>query len=157
MAKARRLTSLDRLLGYRNPEVIDRFVEATGIPAKEARPIFRELLRYLWFNIEAETPVNPVSVIDEMWHAFLVYTRDSGAFSKRYFGAMLHHVPARASLRRATVRLAKTNPARWRAEAAARLEAEIAIVYDGLGERIVRRWYEQYAELYPMGRRESNR
>ncbi len=157
MAKARRLTSLDRLLAYRNPEVIDRFVEATGISAKEARAIFRELLRYLWFNVEAKPPVNPVSVIDEMWHAFLVYTRDYEAFSKRYFGAMVHHVPTPASVRRADARLAKADPARARAAAAARLEAEVSVVYDGLGERIVRRWYEQYAERYPMGRRELNR
>jgi hypothetical protein len=36
----------------------------------------------------------PSQVADDLWHEFILYTRDYEAFCRRAFGAFLHHTPA---------------------------------------------------------------
>ena len=36
----------------------------------------------------------PSQVVDDMWHEFILYTRDYEQFCRRAFGHMLHHTPA---------------------------------------------------------------
>ena len=36
----------------------------------------------------------PSQVADELWHEFILYTRDYDAFCKKAFGGFLHHTPA---------------------------------------------------------------
>jgi len=34
-----------------------------------------------------------IAQIDEMWHTFILFTRDYAAFCEGHFGCFLHHVP----------------------------------------------------------------
>ena len=36
----------------------------------------------------------PSEVVDELWHEFILYTRDYHAFCSKAFGRFLHHTPA---------------------------------------------------------------
>jgi hypothetical protein len=36
----------------------------------------------------------PSQVVDELWHEFILYTRDYERFCRRAFGSFLHHTPA---------------------------------------------------------------
>ena len=36
----------------------------------------------------------PSQVADDLWHEFILYTRDYDAFCRRAFGVFLHHTPA---------------------------------------------------------------
>jgi len=36
----------------------------------------------------------PSQVVDELWHEFILYTRNYQEFTKRAFGSFLHHTPA---------------------------------------------------------------
>ena len=36
----------------------------------------------------------PSQVADDLWHEFILYTRDYDAFCRRAFGGFLHHTPA---------------------------------------------------------------
>ena len=36
----------------------------------------------------------PSQVVDDLWHEFILFTRDYGAFCQRAFGQFLHHTPA---------------------------------------------------------------
>ena len=36
----------------------------------------------------------PSQVADDLWHEFILFTRDYGEFCKRAFGQFLHHTPA---------------------------------------------------------------
>lgn len=38
----------------------------------------------------------PSQVADDLWHQFILYTRDYDAFCRRAFGSFLHHTPAKA-------------------------------------------------------------
>lgn len=102
LAKARRhwkVPALDELLRYRNPEVVARFVKDYGVEARTARLVFDDLLRFLWLSVWAQEKARPateiamfeaMSIVDEMWHVFLTFSRDYEAFSIRYFGSYLH-------------------------------------------------------------------
>jgi hypothetical protein len=36
----------------------------------------------------------PSQAVDELWHAFILYTREYQSFCRRAFGTFLHHAPA---------------------------------------------------------------
>lgn len=55
-----------------------------------------------WFRILARRPTArlrlsmPSTLADEMWHEFLLHTRDYAAFCDTAFGRFVHHVPESA-------------------------------------------------------------
>lgn len=55
-----------------------------------------------WFRILARRPIDrlrlsmPSTLADDMWHEFLLHTRDYAAFCDTAFGRFLHHVPESA-------------------------------------------------------------
>ncbi|HEY2732678.1 MAG TPA: hypothetical protein VGI70_01770 [Polyangiales bacterium] len=143
----RRSATLREVLAYRNDEVVARFCKMWPVPRPQARRVFGDLLRYLWIASSGE-PLTPVLIVDEMWHAFVVYTRDYAAFCDRYFGRMIHHEPTRFAEERAWNRLVRRSPARARASLAKTLEREVALVADRLGKAVMLRWYRAYAKRY---------
>jgi hypothetical protein len=38
----------------------------------------------------------PSQIVDDLWHEFILYTRDYDSFCRRAFGGLLHHTPAAA-------------------------------------------------------------
>src|SRR5262249_52864847 len=76
---------------------------------ERAEAIFDDLVRFLWGtrrheidkkNSPADDRLNFVYImdaemreIDQMWHVFLLYTRDYKNFCETYFGEILHHQP----------------------------------------------------------------
>ncbi|CAH0442450.1 glycine-rich domain-containing protein [Ralstonia pseudosolanacearum] len=40
----------------------------------------------------------PSRVADDLWHAFILYTREYRDFCRRAFGKFLHHLPSAALL-----------------------------------------------------------
>jgi hypothetical protein len=50
---------------------------------------------FLAYQQSGQQPVAmPSQVVDELWHEFILYTRDYQDFCKRAFGQFLHHTPA---------------------------------------------------------------
>ena len=41
----------------------------------------------------------PSQVADDLWHEFILYTREYDAFCRRAFGGFLHHTPGRGAER----------------------------------------------------------
>src|SRR5690349_14913902 len=89
---------LEKVLEYRNENVISSFLDSFDISEDEALDIFVEMLRFLWFsNIsdgkEFVTIDHPLIILDEMWHQFILTTKDYNKFCKEYFGKYIHHSP----------------------------------------------------------------
>jgi len=135
---------------YRNRELIDRFLETWDVTRPEANEVFGEFKRFLWMCVKTRTRVAPVPIVDEMWHTFLMYTIEYREFTTRYFGTMYEHIPTRMHFKREFERLVAKAPAHARGALAARLEPEIAIVMDVLGEKTVLRWYVTYQQRYGL-------
>src|SRR5579864_3397426 len=71
--------------------------------------------------------------IDDMWHEFILFTRDYTDFCQQYFGEYVHHLPNLFD-----------NMPRSGEEILNEIEKLIPYVYDNLGEETVRIWYAPY-------------
>ena len=117
----------------------------------EAEDLFLETKRWLWLvatcEAEAETPsdaprlyVTPaLAMLDEMWHTFILCTRQYMTYCNSCFGTYIHH----------------ESPLRnheSESEARDRLRWQMGYVYDKLGADVLSKWYSEYLERYPVER-----
>lgn len=100
-------SSLLKILEYKHPAVIARFAKDFFCKTAEAEVIFSDLLRFFWaskqHSIDTVTRESnaldfifimdeEMKSIDQMWHVFLLYTKDYMDFCNKYFGEFLHHL-----------------------------------------------------------------
>ncbi len=80
--------SLDARLLKRRPELS---------PAQVAL-VFNGLRQYFEISLDAKKRLAsmPSQIVDDLWHEFILYTRNYQAFCNRAFGRYLHHTPADA-------------------------------------------------------------
>lgn len=148
---------LAEVLAYKNEHVVHKFRERFDLPLAETRELFQETKKWLWLaarsseHAAAGAPTRPLAIdkslllLDEMWHVFILFTREYSAFCQRYFGHYIHHAPTTRQEQIHLRRLAAKDPQRaWRDQAEL-MRAQYEFVYDQLGEATVRRWYSRYA------------
>jgi hypothetical protein len=120
---------------------VRRYAREHQATPEEAAELFRETLKWLYLCGRAATDgpeglvlvVHPeIEKIDEMWHTFLLFTRDYAEFCDRYFGLFLHHVPGEDG--------DEAPPEEGPVRAA--LEAQYAFVYEVLGPQTLTAWYD---------------
>ncbi len=104
------LVSLDNLLLYKNIKIIERYNKDFSYKnLLSGEKAFKELLKYLWLSrkLELDKEANPIdmrldfscvmhhemSEVDDMWHTFLLFTKDYMIFCDQYFGKYMHHMP----------------------------------------------------------------
>lgn len=147
---------LEEVLAYKNKFVIDRFKKFRPDAADEAEQIFDDLKRFLWLVATlqeqkakgAEVPdvSFPVSMIimDDMWHAFILWTNFYTDFCDKYFGQYLHH-PTEMPI------FEKNHIKGDMPEEEANdifLRGMITVVIDVFGETLAQRWFDEYSK-YP--------
>lgn len=136
-------STLARVLRFRNRRIIDKFLERYRLPRREAEVLFRDMLMFLWLGSHKAIHIFPAQVlIDEMWHTFILHTKEYDLFCRRFFGRMIHHTPTPRPKKRGPRSSAETR-------SALRLRRRtISAVYDCLGSDVAERWYATYAERY---------
>lgn len=76
-------------------------------------------------------------VIDEMWHIFILHSREYHRFCYEYFGTYIHHQPFEhshyksADLENIAIRTQK-------------IQKKMEDVYDAFGPVVMRRWFSTY-------------
>jgi hypothetical protein len=130
------------LLRYRHEGIISRFARLHGVSRERAEVLFVETLKWLWLARRArEAPslglmlsIYPeIRGIDEMWHVFLLFTRDYAALCDEHLGGFVHHDPVPDG----------PGEALEAAAFAAELGALYGFVHDELGEDTLRAWFEE--------------
>mgnify|MGYP001184546151 CR=1 FL=1 len=140
------LPDLDQLLAFRHERAIQRFQRDFPALADQGEVLFADVQRFLWLSRkhEFEQQARPgaedldfllvmyeeMRDIDNMWHAFILYTKDYGEYCQRFYGEMMHHQPDVATTRPQT-------PEQFQAD----LSKFLSYAYDNLGEAVVRRWF----------------
>jgi len=80
---------------YHHEEAIRRFMDDFDVTYEEAKDIFKEMKRFLCLVNEYPDDYifthEPLWVIDEMWHTFILYTKDYYDFCMQFFGKIIHH------------------------------------------------------------------
>lgn len=92
------LPDLSELLAYKNERVV-RYCcyHHPEISWQKANELFSDLLAWLWLNAHRKQlgkPTwlfGPLLALDEIWHAFILHTREYTLFSEKYFGDYFHH------------------------------------------------------------------
>ncbi|KTD65096.1 hypothetical protein [Legionella shakespearei] len=92
------IPELVTLLQYQNTAVIDYFCHHhPEYSPEQAQVIFTDLLAWMWLNKQRQKfnkntyLFGPLLILDEMWHCFILHSRDYFDFSLQYFGAYFHH------------------------------------------------------------------
>lgn len=148
-----KLPEINELLSYKNPLVIKRFSKQFPEHQEEAEEIFKDMLKYLWIGKKHALDLknNPHSsdlqfttvmhkemiIIDEMWHAFILITKQYADFCDYYFGEFIHHIPEAGE---EIDKNNKINVELFEKE----LNLFLSYIYDFLGEDTVVRWFGIY-------------
>lgn len=141
-------TSLNEILAYEHPAVVNRFKKEYPQLANEAEMIFQDLLRFFWasekhhqeqvdrpededlkFTFIMDEAMKP---IDQIWHIFLLYTKDYMDFCERYFKQYIHHLPDIVPDMPQDELAFEQNLRRF-----------LSFCYDHLGEGTVIRWFRE--------------
>jgi hypothetical protein len=86
-------------LCFEAPYLIEKLVNDHVCASEdEARTLFREVKRYLFLNRADQSKLWEMHSfrIDEVWHQFVLFTRQYTDFCMRYFGAYSPHNPSNA-------------------------------------------------------------
>jgi hypothetical protein len=136
------LSSLLEVLKYENREVVLRFSKEKRISFDDAEDIFQETKRWLWLCAsspgESVNMVGEAFVIDEMWHTFLLFTRDYADFCEKHFREFIHHVPKPSSEKQ------DVEGDRRKAD----LRKDYELIYDRLGSEVLLKWCKVYPERF---------
>ncbi|HTM63066.1 MAG TPA: hypothetical protein VL360_01040 [Gammaproteobacteria bacterium] len=92
------LPLLDDVIAYQNELVINQFMKQyPDKSAADARQIFQDFLSWLWLSESRlqrnllSHMIEPLNILDAMWHVFILHTRAYSDFCQQYFGRYLHH------------------------------------------------------------------
>jgi hypothetical protein len=126
------------------------------MPITEAEDVFREMKRWLWLNAfypnDSLGITEPLQIVDEMWHTFMLFSRDYAEFCDRYFGTFQHHSPTTHEEKQRDTRRAKRDPEGFVRGFAGDQRVLYSTVLEHLGERTVRKWYVEYKARYSPAR-----
>lgn len=143
------LCPLSLALTYENPALLARYQRDYPQHTLPADIALQEIIKYLWMTEKQRQdrlafPENPalnfsarmypeMAEIDNMWHTFLLFTRDYADFCERYLGRFIHHVP-------------NTNADDALSPEAFELDFTryLSYVFDELGAETVKRWFAEY-------------
>jgi hypothetical protein len=156
-----RVRPLDEVLSYRNDRVIESFTRKFDVSTEEAEKIFVEVLRWLWYIASTKpTKANPeahgmdehIFIIDEMWHTFILVTRDYAEFCEQMFGRFIHHDPGSAGAEAYgadySIDLDADSEEQIIARTVLRKRAKYTDIYHRLGEDVFVRWYQEFPQAY---------
>lgn len=162
---------LEDVLTYKNDVVIKNFLKHYAVSEAEAHEIFTETLKWLWLcgtRNQTVPMLSPMGIVDEMWHNFMLCTKEYSAFCNKYFGHFIHHTPTlndeEAELSHDAQFLSgeahngfiphvppltkpQSTPPRVKET---ELRETLSLVYDTLGEETVKKWYSEYPSIYSV-------
>lgn len=89
-----------KVLGYQNPNVVSRYALEQGISFDEAEKHFQECKKFLYACSVSSKPLRPSKQLDEIWHCFVLSTKDYADFCQQYLNGFIHHVPDEINTKR---------------------------------------------------------
>jgi len=153
-----KIASLETVLSYQNDDLIFKFMENWDLTEAETRDLFEETKKWLWVSAKAifarsngeEAPKMLVAqsmvLMDELWHQFILFTREYRLFCKEYIGFFLNHAPTTKSEKEKGVAEATADPEAFLAKMQGILEQQYSFIYDHLGEETLVKWYSDWTE-----------
>lgn len=85
---------LEHLTGCLPPLALRRFERNRGFPRSTTAAAANDLVRFLVLSRVTGRSLAPSAVIDDLWHEFVLHTREYEAFCRTHLGARIDHVPS---------------------------------------------------------------
>ncbi|MDI9358954.1 MAG: hypothetical protein QM528_08400 [Phycisphaerales bacterium] len=153
---------LPKVLQYNNEDLIDSFCTKKQVSKKEAKRLFRETKKFIWLcklsmiknellskNKKIKIVIdNNLLIIDEMWHSFILFTKDYTNFCVNYFGHYIHHAPTTKKERLAFEKKMKKDPQGQLLEIKEKMMEQMEFIDSYLGHRTVNLWYRSLSSKY---------
>ncbi len=143
---------LGKALSYENPEVVSRFTQLYDVSFEEAADLFMETKKWLWLASDVESGAlsitDPLLIIDEMWHNFVLFTLDYTRYCTDCFGRYIHHAPTTRGDKERRRKELEDDPVRAGQEQATRLQLQCDLIASRLGGATLLKWYVEYPARY---------
>jgi hypothetical protein len=141
--------TLQELLLYSNPDILSRFTDLFDIPEQEAEDIFNETKKFLYISRNPGVFIpDELLIVDEMWHNFILFTKEYQHFCQLYFGNYLHHTPATKAAKQLHRENMATDLAATRKAFNEKLAVLMSVTYEQLGKDTVVKWFQAYPVKY---------
>ncbi|MEJ7558136.1 MAG: hypothetical protein WKF66_07475 [Pedobacter sp.] len=140
---------LTAILAYQNEDIIYRFTNMMNVTEDEAQDIFTETKKFLYLSLLPGIFIpDELLILDEMWHNFILFTREYHAFCETNFARFLHHQPATKAEKLQHKELLVTDKDAAQSAFTAKLERVISTTYDHFGDDTVIKWFHTYPAIY---------
>lgn len=144
---------LQAILAYKNEDIISRFVDMFEVDEDEdedeAEDIFTETKKFLYVcQIPGLFIPDELLIIDEMWHNFILFTKEYHRFCNQHFGYFFHHLPASKAEKEQQKLLSTAEPEKIKEEFNEKLNFIMGHVYDHLGQETLIKWFQEYPVKY---------
>ena len=150
--KSGTICSLDQALEYQNDEVVHRFTTLWDVSFVEAQDLFLETKKWLWLCAQPEKPrlaiTTPLLIIDEMWHNFVLFSREYMEYCHDCFGHYIHHAPTTHREKEEYKQQYEADPIGSAEKKMQEQIQQFILIYQKLGVETVLKWYVEYPEQY---------
>ncbi|STY30566.1 Uncharacterized conserved protein [Legionella wadsworthii] len=92
------MSYLSAVLEYKNKKVVEYFCHHNPeLSEQEVQTLFTDLLAWIWLKVQRDQNgkktylFGPLLILDQLWHTFILHTRDYIYFSNQYFNTYVHH------------------------------------------------------------------
>lgn len=159
-SKTPTIASLEEVMKYENIDVIERLMKSWNISLEESTSIFNEMKKWLWLcadnrrrklsgeKVPSLAVTQSMTLLDEMWHAFILFTKPYTAFCDKYFGFYIHHGPTTDSQRQEIKTEIEKNPEAYFKKFEKDLTVQYEYIYERLGEETLQKWYSDWTDRY---------
>ncbi|QSE96102.1 glycine-rich domain-containing protein [Fulvivirga lutea] len=134
--------------------VIQGFMDRYDVDYEEAKEIFEETKKFLELASDMSQEGQslfvdkPLLIIDEMWHTFILHTKQYMQFCLGKFNRFIHHVPTSNKEKMALNERLSTNPSLVLQEQEEKLKDQYSRIYDKFGADTLLKWYETWPTKY---------
>jgi hypothetical protein len=132
--------------------IILGFMERYSVSQDEAKDIFIETKKWLYLASQTEDEGifidKPLQIIDEMWHTFILHTKQYYNFCFSNFKKLIHHLPTPPRDKEAQELAFEANPERANKEHEYKVKKQFSLIYDHLGAETLLKWYETLPQKY---------
>lgn len=139
--------NLEKILSYKNKYVFKRYQKDYPNNKLTAHMAFHELMKYFWLSKKHKIDItknqnnkeldfmfamySEMKEIDDMWHTFLLFTKEYTSFCEENFGEFIHHQP-NIDEEEISAEVFKRDFNRF-----------VSYVYDNLGEKTLKIWFSE--------------
>ncbi len=149
-----REVDLDTLAKYHHEETVLRFTSNFDVTYEESLELFQEMKLFLALMVRYPKghvfAVEAIYVLDEMWHTFLMFTKDYQQFCIDHFGFMIHHEPMKRAEKEHNQKILAENKEAAEKVLKPGVENLYSMIYDFYGNEKLIQWIRGYGEKYTI-------